>query len=61
MAHQLVQEGAPWPGIMISFGSQWYNMDKNTVNVVLDVGSDSTIGLPLLIMAGIVKNTLVQP
>ena len=34
------------------FGSHWYNMDKNTVNAVLDVGFESTIRLPLLIMAG---------
>ena len=49
MVHQMVQEGALWPSVMIRFGLHWHNSKitrANNVNAVLDVGTKSIIMLP---------------
>ena len=53
MAHQMAQEGALWPSVMIRFGLHWRNSKitwANIVNAVLDFGSKSIIVLPILNM-----------
>ena len=42
MAHQMAQEGALWPSVMIRFGPHWHNSKitwANIVNAVLDFGT----------------------
>ena len=48
MAHQMAQEGALWPGSVISLGPHWRNSKitwANIVHAVLDVGTEKTIQL----------------
>ena len=61
--HQMAQESALWPSVMIRFGPHWCNSKiiwANIVNAVLDVGTESIIMLPILNMVGAVKYTLAQ-
>ena len=63
MVHQMAQEGALWPSVMIRFGPHWRNSKitwANIVNAVLDFGTKSIMVLPILNMVGAVKNTLAQ-
>ena len=58
MAHQMAQEGALWPSVMIRFGPLWRNSKitwDNIVDAVLDVNITN------LNVFGVVKNTLAQP
>ena len=58
--HQMAQEGALWPSVMIRFGPHWHNSKitwANIVNVVLDLALKSII---VLNMVEAVKNTLAQ-
>ena len=54
MAHQMVQEGALWPSVMITFGRigpHWRNSKitwANIVNAVLDFDTKSIIVLSIL-------------
>ena len=64
MAHQMVQEGALWPSVMIIFGPHWRSSKitwANIAHAVLDVGTKSIIMLPILKVVEAVKNTLAQP
>ena len=42
MAHQMAQDGAPWPSVMIRFGPHWRNSKitwANNDKAVLDFGT----------------------
>ena len=63
MAHQMAQEGALWPSVMIRFGPHWCNSKitwANIVNAMMDFCTKSIIVVPILNMAEAVKNTLAQ-
>ena len=63
MVHQMAQEGALCPSVMIRFGPHWRNSKitwANIVNVVMDFDTENIIVLPILNMVGAVKNTLAQ-
>ena len=63
MAHQMAQEGALWPSVMIRFRLHWRNSKitwANIVNAVLDFGTKIIIVLPKLNMVGAIKNALAQ-
>ena len=58
--HQMAQEGALWPSVMIRFGPHWCNSKITWANIVNAVLDFSTKKLPILNMVGVVKNTLAQ-
>ena len=64
MVHQMAQEGALWPSVMIRFGPHRCNSKitwANIVNAVLDVGTKKHNNVTNLNVVGAVKNTLAQP
>ena len=61
--HQMAQEGTLWPSVNDKIWGTWCHSKitcANIVNIVLDFGTKSIIVLPILNMAGAVKNTLAQ-
>ena len=64
MVHQMAQEGALWPSVMIRFGPHWCNSKitwASIVNAVLDVDTKNTIRLTCLTWLEQLKNSLAQP
>ena len=62
MAHQMLQEGALWPSVMIRFGPHWRNSKINGPILLMQywILALNIIVLPILNMVGAIKNALAQ-
>ena len=58
--HQMAQEGALWPSVMIRFGPHWCNSKITWANIVNAILDFSTKKLSILNMVEVVINTLAQ-
>ena len=54
MAHQMAQEGAPWPSVMITLGPCWRKVKLNWANTAIGRDVASQINIMLYIVTIVV-------